>query len=70
MRTHQTIKEQPIVRFEREERLQLKPLAERAYESLVLMDPRNTARKREAAPRIEVERRSLATYARLAGGAR
>lgn len=70
VRIHQTIKEQPIVRFERDERAQLKPLAERAYQSLVLVDPSKPASKRDSMPRIEVERRSLATYARIAGGAR
>jgi transposase len=71
VRTHQTIKEQPIVRFEREERLLLKPLAERAYQSLVLVEPKKKpASKPDGTPRIEVERRPLAMYARIAGGAR
>jgi transposase len=71
VRTHQTIKEQPLVRFEREERLLLKPLAERPYQSLVLVEPKKKlAGKPAGAPQIEVERRSLATYARIAAGAR
>lgn len=71
VRTHQTIKEQPLVRFEREERVLLKPLAERSYQSLVLVEPKKKlALKPDGVPRIEVERRPLATYARIAGGAR
>ena len=70
VRTHQTIKEQPLVRFERDERLRLKPLAGHPYQSLVLVDSRKPVAKPSAAPRVEVERRSLALYARIAGGAR
>jgi transposase len=70
VRTHRTIKEQPRVRFERDECMHLKPLAERPYQSLVLVDSSPPAPKSGAAPRIEVERRSLATYARIVGGAR
>jgi transposase len=71
VRTHQTIKEQPLMRFEREERLLLRPLAQRPYQSLVLMEPKKKpALKSDGVPRIEVERRPLTTYARIAGGAR
>ena len=70
VRVHQTIKEQPIVRFERDERTQLKTLAERPYHSLVLVPVEKPGPKRVSTPRISVERRSLAAYARLAAGAR
>lgn len=70
VRVHQTIKERPIDRFDRDERVTLQPLAARAYHSLVL-SPKKTAGKeifRAVPPRIVVERRPLAAYAQLAGG--
>jgi transposase len=71
VRTHQTIKEQPLVRFERDERVHMKGLADLPYQSLVLVGPKKkSAPKPKGTPRIEVERRSLTTYARIAGGAR
>lgn len=69
VRTHQTIKEQPVARFERDERAHLRPLAEQPYRSLVLL-PASTQVVKAAAPSLQVERRSLATYARIAAGAR
>ena len=69
-RLHGTTREVPRLRFERDERSALQPLAERGYHSLVPLPPK-TATRRNAVPRVSVERRPLATYAALAaGGAR
>lgn len=70
VRIHGTTNERPQVRFERDERLLLQPLAARPYYSLVL-DDESRARKSRSRPRqlVEVEKRPLAAYARLAGGA-
>lgn len=70
VRVHQTIKEQPIVRFELAERAQLKPLAPQPYSSLILKTVPPPSEKKLAAPSVEVEQRSLRVYARLARGAR
>lgn len=75
VRVHGTTGERPVDRFEREERAALGPLAARPYHSLALpMDTDEArARKRLASsvlPRVEVERRPLSVYGRLAGGAR
>jgi transposase len=72
VRIHGTTKVRPVVRFQEEKGLLL-PLAERSYRSLVLplerkAEPSSTGRV--TLPRIAVERRPLATYARIAGGAR
>jgi transposase len=70
-RVHGTTQEAPRLRFERDERALLLPLAERPYHSLVLLPPRPVpAPKRAALPRVSVERRPLAAYAALAGGVR
>src|SRR5690554_3120341 len=74
-RIHQTTKEQPLERFLRDERQRLRPLAERPYHSLVLLpqkEPRARPLRRTSSvvPRIAVERRPLAVYAAVAGGAR
>lgn len=71
VRIHQTTQERPIDRFEREERELLKPLAPRAYHSLVLAAPKNSQRAeiyRATVPEVSVERRPLSAYAQLAGG--
>jgi transposase len=68
-RIHGTTQEVPRVRFETDERHLLLPLAERPYHSLVLVPP-PTAPNRVVLPRVTVERRPLAAYAALAGGAR
>ena len=72
VRIHQTIQEQPVVRFERDESARLQPLAVRPYRSLVLLpDTEPTeARALPPVPRILVERRPLTAYAALAAGAR
>ena len=68
VRLHQTVQEQPRVRFERDERALLLPLAARPYRSLVLLPdaapvPRATT---APVPRIPVEHRPLTVYAQLA----
>ena len=67
-RTHRTVAEVPRVRFERDERALLKPLALRRYRSLVLATAAPAAKP--AFPALSVERRSLAWYDRLARAAR
>ena len=72
-RVHGTTGEVPRVRFERDERAVLLPLAARAYQSLVLPPARLTAHqvsRRSAPPLITVERRPLTMYARLSRGGR
>ena len=72
VRVHGTTQEAPRVRFERDERALLGPLAGRPYHSLVLAPERLTRSSpvgsiaTVARPRIPVERRSLAVYAELA----
>ena len=69
VRLHQTIKERPIDRFERDERAVLKPLAAHDYRSLILVSTTENAKTQTtSAPLIHVERRPLAAYARLAAG--
>lgn len=70
VRLHGTTRERPRVRFDREERFLLQPLAPRRYTSLVL-DPASSTPPPGRPPRsvLAVEQRSLAVYARLAGGA-
>jgi transposase len=72
VRIHGTTKVRPVLRFQKEKSLLL-PMAERSYRSLVLprerkVEPSSTGRI--TLPRVPVERRPLATYARIAGGAR
>ncbi len=68
VRTHGTLKERPVDRFEQERDL-LRPLASRLYRSLVL-SPEAKERTKAVLPRIDVERRSLETYAQVTGGVR
>jgi len=68
-RNHRTTLEVPRVRFERDERVLLKPLALRRYRSLVLAATSDAASK-PSYPALTVERRSLASYDRLARVAR
>ncbi len=67
-RDHGTTHEPPDVRFERDERALLLPLAPRPYRSLVLLpDTAPVARPTMApVPHIPVERRPLTAYAQLA----
>jgi transposase len=69
VRIHRTTHERPQIRFERDERLLLQPLAARPYYSLVLDAPSGDTKPRpRPRPLVEVEKRPLAAYARLAGG--
>ncbi len=67
-RLHGTLKEVPLVRFERERGL-LGPLVERPYAD-VLSTPSELAEKVQPTPRLVVERRSLTEYGRLVEVAR
>ena len=69
-RVHGTTRAVPAVRFETEERAALQPLPSRPYHSPLLppMPPIRPARPRDTVlPAVVVERRSLETYAALAG---
>jgi transposase len=70
VRLHGTTRERPRDRFDREEQFLLQPVATRRYTSLILERPSPTIPIRRS-PRavVTVEKRSLAAYARLAGGA-
>ena len=72
VRIHRTTGEQPIVRFERDERALLQPLPPRPYQSLVVpAKPRRSGDTQIYAPQVPVltvERRPLAQYAELVGG--
>ncbi len=68
VRTHGTLKERPVDRFEHERDL-LRPLASRPYRSFVL-PPEVSKQAKAVLPHIDVERRSLEAYAQVAGGVR
>jgi transposase len=70
MRLHRTTAEAPRMRFERDERVRLRPLALRPYRSLVmaLNSPERTPQSQPSV--VHVERRPLAWYGRLSGVAR
>ena len=74
VRIHQTIKEQPLVRFERDERALLQPLPPRPYHSLVIdRTPRRAEVAKLPAPKVpvlHVERRPLSNYTELVRGVR
>jgi transposase len=69
VRVHGTIGEQPRERFDRDERLALQPLAPHPDTSLVLEAAAPSHTRRRPRPLVEVEKRSLAVYAQLGGGA-
>lgn len=71
VRIHGNTRERPLERFERDERHRLRPLACRPYHSLTLPAGREPekVRRLSSVPRIAIERRPLAEYARLAAGA-
>jgi len=69
VRLHGTTRERPRDRFDREERFLLQPLAARRYTSLVLDRPAPAIAHRQPRPVVTVEKRSLAAYAQLTGGA-
>jgi hypothetical protein len=70
VRLHGTTHQRPRDRFDREERFLLQPLAARRYTSLVLdRQPSSRPARQPPRPLVTVEKRPLATYAQLAGGA-
>src|SRR5262245_51929695 len=69
VRLHGTTRERPCDRFDREERFLLQPLAPRRYTSLVLDRPAPPTARRRPRPVVTVEKRPLAAYAQLTGGA-
>ena len=69
VRSHRTLGERPLDRFERDERQALQALAPRPYLSLVLSQ-RDRSRATTKVPSVQVERRSLQVYDRLAEGGR
>jgi transposase len=70
VRLHGTTRERPRVRFDREERFTLQPLAPRRYTSLIVERPAGaTLAQRAPRPVVPVEKRPLAAYAQLTGGA-
>jgi len=70
VRIHATTGEKPIERFERDEKALLQPLAMRPYSSLVLpIEAAASKRTARSVPTVPVERRPLASYAAIAGGA-
>jgi hypothetical protein len=68
VRTHGTTGERPLERFLRDERHLLQPLASRPYRSLILLPQEPAPSAVRLLPRVEVERRSLGTYAAIAAG--
>ena len=71
VRIHRTTVEAPRTRYERDERVLLRPLALRPYRSLVLAATEPTLPPLPQHPALlTVERRPLAVYDRLAGVAR
>src|SRR5262245_17869135 len=69
VRVHGTTRERPQARFDHDERLLLQPLVA-PYTSFVLDDVPRAAPRQTRPPRpvVDVEKRSLAIYAQLAGG--
>jgi transposase len=69
VRVHGTTREQPRIRFDREERFLLQPLAARGYTSLIVqrstISPHYGGRPRAM---VTVEKRPLTAYAHLVGG--
>lgn len=68
VRLHRTTTEAPRVRFERDERVLLRPLAMRPYRSLVMAASKPSLPRQPRVPvPLTVERRPLAVYDRLTG---
>ena len=68
VRTHRTTAEAPRVRFERDERVLLRPLAPRPYRSLLAAAIAPARPRQPRSPALlSVERRALAWYDRLTG---
>ena len=71
VRIHRTTAERPRLRFERDERVVLRPLAARPYRSLVMAASKPERPRRPQPPAVpSVERRPLAWYDRLTRVAR
>lgn len=68
VRVHRTTGVKPASRFQQEEHNCLLTLADRPYRSLVLLPAAPEIAR--AVPKVQVERRPLGTYARIAAGAR
>ena len=69
VRVHGTTRERPRVRFDREERFTLQPLAARRYTSLIAeRSATTTPTRRTPRPVMAIEKRPLAVYAQLTGG--
>jgi len=69
VRIHGTTKERPLERFTREERPHLQPLAGRGYRSLIVLPSAPARPVVRPLPRVEVQRRPLGEYTRIAAGA-
>jgi transposase len=68
LRVHRTIVEAPRSRFERDERVLLRPLAMRPYRSLVMAASKPSLPRQPRSPAVlTVERRPLAVYDQLTG---
>lgn len=65
VRVHGTTREQPLVRFQRDEQATLQPLAARPYRSLVLEPTPPVRHTTAVATPVTVERRRLTAYADL-----
>jgi transposase len=65
VRVHGTTREQPVVRFQRDEQATLQPLAPRPYRSLVLEPTPPVRSTTVVATPVRVERRRLTAYADL-----
>jgi transposase len=70
VRIHRTTGEVPRLRFDRDERVLLRPLPARRYRSLIPAAPQAPSTQDHEAPLLTVERRTLAWYDRVAGVAR
>ncbi len=68
VRIHGTTEEQPIERWEREERMALSSLASRPYRSLVLSPTPARTLRALSTEQLQVQRRPLEVYTRIAGG--
>jgi transposase len=66
-RVHRTTREVPQLRFDRDERILLRPLAAQPYRSLILPADQASTTKRPLPMLPSVERRPLSVYSRLAG---
>lgn len=69
VRIHGTTKERPLERFLRDERQHLQPLADRGYRSLIVLPAAPVPPAVRPLPKVEVQRRSLGEYTRIAAGA-